>query len=198
MKGVTIRVESVYDEKKPHKTSHVKSVHEEKKPYRCSICEYSSIQKQKMKIHVESVHEGKKPHKCSICSFSFSQKGSLERHLKSVHEGKKTHKCCFCDYSCSSNSGLTSHVKSVHEESPNGLHGRMGPGDRNHGVQVNQPPTFPPQRRTIHTGTYVRKPDSCTAPVIRILIFQRVGLGSRFYLESDPDLDNLTSGPQPC
>ena len=67
MKGVTIRVESVYDEKKQHKCS----------------------QKNDLKNHMKSVHEGKQPQKCSICSHSFSTNSLLRRHLKSVHEQEK-------------------------------------------------------------------------------------------------------------
>ena len=89
MKGVTIRVESAYDGKKPHK---------------CSICDYRYSQKSNLTKHLKSVHEEKKPnkpHKCSVCDYSFSQAHHLRRHMESVHEERKPHKCPICDTSFS-------------------------------------------------------------------------------------------------
>ena len=60
--------------------TNINSVHEEKKPHKCSICDYSCSKKSVLKTHIDSVHEKKKPHKCQICDYSGSQKEHLKTH----------------------------------------------------------------------------------------------------------------------
>ena len=86
---------------KEYLNQHIKSVHEEKKPHKCSICDYFTSHEGNLKKHIESIHKGEKPHKCSICNYSFSKKRTMNIHIKSVHEEKKPHQCSICDHSFS-------------------------------------------------------------------------------------------------
>jgi KRAB domain-containing zinc finger protein len=94
---------------------HIDSVHEQKKPHKCSICDFTTSRKETLKVHVESIHEGKKLHKCSICDYTSSYKGHLKTHIESVHEGNKPYKCSICFYSSSRKDSLKIHIQSAHK-----------------------------------------------------------------------------------
>ena len=61
-------------------------------PNRCSLCDYTSLEKEKLQIHIQSKHEGKKLHECYICEYIPSQIKDLKSHIESVHKEMK-HKC---------------------------------------------------------------------------------------------------------
>lgn len=89
-----------------------------KKRFKCSLCEYRSETKQRLKYHV-NVHNGQKPYKCTFenCAKAYASKPALGLHIKAKHTGS-LHPCptpgCFIKFTTPS--GLHRHIKKKHEK----------------------------------------------------------------------------------
>jgi len=84
-------------------------------PLECSLCEYKTQQKSKLKRHIDSVHLAV-TFDCPHCESTKSYKSqkNLEAHVKSVHEGKKF-PCAQCNYRATSRKILQMHIRSIHD-----------------------------------------------------------------------------------
>ncbi|KAI1233517.1 hypothetical protein IHE44_0004699 [Lamprotornis superbus] len=104
LKNVKFEACAAHQEKgnKPHKCSecdtafvtrgelsrHRRYKHTLEKPFKCTICEYSSVEKNlsfvseasKMRRHVRS-HTGERPYPCHLCSYASKDAYKLKRHM---------------------------------------------------------------------------------------------------------------------
>jgi hypothetical protein len=66
-------------------STHITSVHEIEKPYKCSKCDFSFLQKEKLSTHITSVHGINK-----LCDKTFTQDSHLENLKAVIHDEKST------------------------------------------------------------------------------------------------------------
>ena len=86
-----------------------------KKRLKCSLCDYTCIQKYNMKIHKSEVHKGKKLYKCPHCGESFQQRVGLRSHVRKKCYQKKQFKCSLCEYISVKRYNVKNHLLGVHD-----------------------------------------------------------------------------------
>ena len=69
--------------------------------FKCTSCEYTTSNKQRLSQHIVEVHERKKPFKCDICDYSWTRITVLKEHIQLLHEGEMKFKCENCEYNTS-------------------------------------------------------------------------------------------------
>ena len=66
---------------------HMRYKHAHEKPLRNPDCDYTSVERSKLKNHLR-IHTGEKPYKCNICNARFTQNNGLKAHRR-IHTGDK-------------------------------------------------------------------------------------------------------------
>ena len=92
---------------------HKNAIHEGIR-YQCKECDYKASSKQLLTIHTTGRHGVGIKQYCTLCNFSTATKYRLRMHIESVHE-KLYKQCTYCDYKSKYNWTLYEHIKSVHE-----------------------------------------------------------------------------------
>lgn len=105
--------------KRANLRQHVKThLPPEEKPYKCSICSnYSSANKEGLRIHINTAHKGVKPYLCDTCGQSFTGISMLSKHKLMKHKPKHL-KCPHCDYRTSLVNWLKDHMKRHSSDTP--------------------------------------------------------------------------------
>ncbi|KAL3272168.1 hypothetical protein HHI36_022652 [Cryptolaemus montrouzieri] len=67
-----------------------------------------------MKRHINTVHLSIKNHRCTVCDFQTTTKSKLKHRINRKHLGQRNHKCSHCDYIAYAKSNLTEHINSLH------------------------------------------------------------------------------------
>ena len=57
------------------------------KPFKCSICDYSSVEKNKLQRHMR-VHTDERPYQCPYCDYAAKDTFRLKRHIR-THTGNQ-------------------------------------------------------------------------------------------------------------
>ena len=81
-----------------------------KVPYKCTICDASFIEKQKLNKHIAVIHMVK----CDFCDSSFTFNDQLRQHLKDVHGKTQTFRCNICNASFDTKRRVNHHIGEVH------------------------------------------------------------------------------------
>ena len=76
---------------------------------KCSLCSYSCIRDDQLKMHYRA-HTGEKLYHCEFCPHASRRRRNLTSHLKH-HENFWLYKCSFCSFSSSTASVITYHQK---------------------------------------------------------------------------------------
>ena len=76
---------------------------------KCSLCSYSCIREDQLKMHYRA-HRGEKLYHCKFCPHASRRRWNLTSHLKH-HENFWLYKCSFCSFSSSTASVITHHQK---------------------------------------------------------------------------------------
>ena len=76
---------------------------------KCSLCSYSCIREDQLKMHYRA-HTGEKLYHCEFCPHASRRRWNLTSHLKH-HENFWLYKCSFCSFSSSTASVITYHQK---------------------------------------------------------------------------------------
>ena len=76
---------------------------------KCSLCSYSCIREDQLKMHYRA-HTGEKLYHCEFCPHASRRRWNLTSHLKH-HENFWLYKCSFCSFSSSTASVITHHQK---------------------------------------------------------------------------------------
>ena len=76
---------------KSSKKNYIESVHEEKKPHKWYICSYNFNIRTNMKKHEGSLHKGKKPDKCSVCDYTCNQPMIIWTYICNLYIKEKSH-----------------------------------------------------------------------------------------------------------
>ncbi|XP_071785516.1 uncharacterized protein [Asterias amurensis] len=82
---------------------------------KCIICEYTTLEKYRMKRHMRT-HTGEKPFMCGVCDQSFSQKSSLKEHLWKHTALRSSHKCPHCNAIFNLPADVKAHINHMHSE----------------------------------------------------------------------------------
>jgi len=92
---------------------HTKYKHTHEKAYKCTLCEYSAVEKAKVTRHM-SCHTGERPHQCNDCSKAFHSIFNLRRHIR-VHTGEKPYECDICSATFNQHDALKTH-RTIHTD----------------------------------------------------------------------------------
>ena len=67
------------------------------KKYKCDKCDFSCIERYRLKAHIEAIHKKSVRYECEKCKYFSFRKGGLQTHIKMVHEKHRPHQCEGCD-----------------------------------------------------------------------------------------------------
>ena len=81
-----------------------------KVPYKCTICDASFIEKQKLNKHIAVIHMVK----CDFCDSSFTFNDQLRQHLKEVHGKEQIFRCNICDATFDTKRKVNYHIGENH------------------------------------------------------------------------------------
>nr|XP_006112746.1 zinc finger protein 142 [Pelodiscus sinensis] len=76
---------------------HVKG-HGGTRVYKCSDCDYTTKNKQKITWHIR-IHTGEKPYKCHLCKYACADPSRLKYHMR-IHKEERKYLCPDCGYKC--------------------------------------------------------------------------------------------------
>ena len=79
---------------------------------------YSSINKDNLKVPMRKTYNEGMTNKCYQCNYSYSYPSNLKRHLK-IHSGEKPNKCNQCNFASVGADDLRTHLKTHNGEKPN-------------------------------------------------------------------------------
>ena len=68
--------------------------HTEERPHRCSLCNFATVEHDKLLIHLRN-HTGESPYKCDTCGMTFKTPISFKRHVV-THTGWRQYLCVLC------------------------------------------------------------------------------------------------------
>ena len=94
---------------------HIKVIHNEIKDFKCDTCGYVSSDKRRMEIHKRVVHNNIKDQFCDVCKKAFGHAQTLRRHKRQVHGKVKDYVCDLCDYGVSTKLMLQLHKMKAHQ-----------------------------------------------------------------------------------
>ncbi|XP_010155583.1 PREDICTED: LOW QUALITY PROTEIN: zinc finger protein 142, partial [Eurypyga helias] len=66
--------------------------------YKCSDCEYTTKNRQKITWHIR-IHTGEKPYKCHLCKYACADPSRLKYHMR-IHKEERKYLCPDCGYKC--------------------------------------------------------------------------------------------------
>lgn len=87
-------------------------LNEQTHKFNCPFCQYSSINRNSVKLHVRR-HTKEKPYKCGVCEKTFSQKAGVQQHMRS-HKSDKPFICPECGQGFKALNTLNTHVDMRH------------------------------------------------------------------------------------
>ena len=102
---------------------HIGRMHEmTAKKYKCKQCDFSCIERYRLKAHVEAVHKKNVKYSCDQCKYSSYRKGGLQTHVKMVHEKHRPHQCDVCDMTFIYRRDKLKHMTIKHGVLPETIH----------------------------------------------------------------------------
>ena len=101
-------------------------------PIRCSLCDYQTRYKSKLRMHIMKRHGGEDDpqqlknqllessggYNCEFCSFETTQLKYLKQHVLGVHNPEKSFRCDICDYATAFKNNLEKHMQKHSSEKP--------------------------------------------------------------------------------
>ncbi|KAK2153266.1 hypothetical protein LSH36_302g02030 [Paralvinella palmiformis] len=85
-----------------------------KEYFRCSLCQFATPDKSRLRNHHLAVHQGIMPFTCEFCNYKTKEKSDFRRH-KLRHMGVKRHHCPYCPYQCLERWVMVNHCSRQHQ-----------------------------------------------------------------------------------
>jgi len=99
-----------YDKEEAIVKEEVDDKEEQNQLIKCSMCEYTTLVHENLRMHIEYNHEQMR----HGCDYESSSEHTLERHVKAIHEECDSLKCEFCEYVTKSLGCLKVHMRTRH------------------------------------------------------------------------------------